>query len=143
MSGGETVTDDPRLKRVLKRYRKLDEHPDASIDVTALGIVQLRTLVGCAEGDPLIAPRALDSEAAARFGAILGVPLELEDFDFFLHCYVRTECVTDYYADPTARPLASPENGPPAKIPLPKGMRWLAVRPRDGKEHYIGVPEAS
>ncbi len=137
------MTDDPRLKRVLKRYRKLDDHADASMDVTALGIVQLRTLVGCAEDDPLIAPRALDALAAARFGAVLGVALDVHEFDFFLHCYVRTECVTDYYSDSTVRPLASPENGPPTKIPLPKGMRWLSVRPRDGKEHYIGVPEAS
>jgi hypothetical protein len=143
MSHGERVTDDRRLKRILKRYRKMEDHPDASMDVTALGIARLRTLLGCAEGDPLIAPSPLDAGAAARFGAVLGVVLDADEFDFFLHCYVRAECVTEYYADPAARPLASPENGPPTKIPLPKGMRWLAVRPRDGKEHYVGVPEAS
>lgn len=137
------MTDDPRLKRVLRRYRKLDDYSDASIDVTALGLAQLRNALGCGADDPLIAPHPLDAGAARRLGAVLGIRMDLSEFDFFLHCYVRTECVAEYYADRAPRPLASPENGPPAKIPLPKGMRWLAVRPRDGKEHYIGVPEAS
>ena len=29
-----------------------------------------------------------------------------------------------------------PEFGPPPKIPLPEGMRWVSVRPKDGLEHY-------
>lgn len=135
------MSDDPRLKRVLKRYRKFEDHFDASLDVTRLGVAQLRRVLGCAEDEPFIAPHPLDVAGARRLAEVLGVPLDTDEFDFFLHSYVRTECVADYYADPTNRPRASPEDGPPAKIPLPKGTRWLAVRPRDGKEHYVGVPD--
>jgi hypothetical protein len=29
------------------------------------------------------------------------------------------------------------------KIPLAKGLRWVSVRPEDGKEHYIGIEDES
>ena len=136
------TTDDPRLKRVLKRYRKSEDRCDAALDVTRLGLGGLREALGCAEDDPLVAPHPIDAVAAQRLADGYGIPLDLGAFDFFLHTYVREECVSDYYADPTPWPLASPESGPPTKIPLPPGMRWVAVRPRDGREHYVGVPVA-
>ena len=133
------MIDDPRLKRVLKRYGKSEEQFNASLDVTLLGLAQLRKALGCTEDDPLIAPHALDAQGASRLSRVLGIPLDTNEFDYFLHSYVRAECVAEYDADPTVGLLAPPEDGRPAKVPLPAGMRWLAVRPRDGKERFIGV----
>jgi hypothetical protein len=131
-------SEDPRLKRVLKRYRKANDFPDASMDVTTLGMERLRWIAGSAAHDPLIGPVELDEAGAGRLSKMLGIPVESNDFDYILHTYIRTECVAEYYADETARPRASPENGPPMRPP--PGMRWQEARPRDGKEHYVGVP---
>ena len=53
-----------------------------------------------------------------------------------MRSHVRSEFFETYYDDPTVSSKPAPEGGPPAKIPLEKGMRWCSVRPKDGKEHY-------
>ena len=66
----------------------------------------------------------------------MGTEFDRNEFDYFLHSYVRSECVPDFFADPLVTSKPAPEDGPPAKIPLAKGMRWCSVRPKDGKEQY-------
>lgn len=134
------MNDDPRLKRVLKRYPKGENLADASIDVTALGLPLLQEALGSTADDPLMSPRELDDHAIAFFSTRLGADFDGRAFDFFLHVYVRKECDDAYFRDPSPRDqTAPPEEGPPAKL-LPKGMRWISVRPKDGKEQYLGVP---
>jgi hypothetical protein len=138
------MTDDPRLKRVLKRYPKHEDASDAAIDVTALGLDRLQAALRCAPDDPLAAPRALDAAAVEWFSAELGVESDPAAYDYFLHVYVRREFEEAYARDPAERlESAPPEDGPPAKL-LPSDMRWVSGRPRDGRERFVAVadPEA-
>lgn len=133
------MQDDPRLKRVLKRYPKAGEWADASMDVSAVGLTALQQAVGAPPDDLLMSPRELDERAQAWLAANLGMPFE-DNFDYYLHVYVRRECDEEYFRDPGARTAtAPPEDGPPAKL-LATGMRWASTRPKNGKENYVGVP---
>jgi hypothetical protein len=134
------MTDDPRFKRVLKRYPKGEDRFDASMDVTGLGLPLLQEALSCRADDALMNPRQLDDRAISFLAARLGLEFDGGAYDFFLHVYVRKDCDDAYYKDPSPRThTAPPEDGPPVKL-LPKGMRWISVRPKDGKEQYVGVP---
>jgi hypothetical protein len=130
------MTDDPRIKRVLKRYKKGEQFFDASIDITHLGLTTLLQACRCSGDDSLSAPRELGDYALAELARLTGMDFDRLNFDYYLHSYVRAEFLQDYYTDPSVTSKPAPENGPPGKIPLPRGMRWLAVRPKDGKEQF-------
>jgi hypothetical protein len=78
----------------------------------------------------------LDDHALAHFAQRMGIEFDRSQFDYFLHSYVRSEHLESYYNDPTVTSFPAPENGPPSKIPLEKGLRWFAVRPKEGKEQF-------
>jgi hypothetical protein len=130
------MPDDLRVKRVLKRYPKEDKFSDASLDLTGLGAAELLQACRCLELTSLDAPKALDDEALAYLARRMGIEFDSSQFDHFLHSYVRAEFFPSYYEDPSVTSKPPPESGPPPKIPLPKGMRWVSVRPKDGQEHY-------
>ena len=130
------MLDDPRIKRVLKRYPKADQFSDASRDVSAYGDTALLEACGCRHVDDLSAPRELDDHALAFFAQRMGVEFDSSQFDYFLHSYVRSEFFETYYDDPTVTSFPMCEDGPPPKIPCPEGAEWCAVRPKDGREHF-------
>jgi len=129
------MLDDPRIKRVLKRYRKDDELSDGSMDVTSLGVAELLKACRHDEVRSLNSPIELDEQARAYLARRMGIEFDVGQFDYFLHAYVRTESVL--HDDPTCLSYPAPESGPPAKIPLAEGKRWVSVRPKDGQEHYV------
>lgn len=132
----QPILSDPRIKRLLKRYRKGDNLVDASIDVSHIRLDELLAACSCGSDRDLVRPKELDDRALTFFSKALAERLDRSQFDFFLHSYVRTEFVPSYYSDPTVTSKPAPESGPPAKIPLPEGTRWVSVRPQDGQEHY-------
>src|SRR5713101_473413 len=96
------MPDDPRIKRVLKRYRKDDNFWDASIDVTGLGVDELLRACGAGEVRFLDVPRELDDKALAYLSSRMEIEFDRDQFDYFLHSYVRTEFCPAYYDDPSA-----------------------------------------
>jgi hypothetical protein len=130
------MPDDPRIKRVLKRYRKGEQFPDASVELTNLGVDELLQACRCDEANSLNLPKELDDYAIVYLSRRMGIEFDSACFDFYLHSYVRSEFVSTYFADPSITSRPAPEDGPPPGVPLPEGMRWFAVRPKDGKEHY-------
>ena len=130
------MLDDPRIKRVLRRYPKEDKFSDASMDVSAYGDAALLQALRYEHVDDLSAPRELDDHAVTHFAQRMKIDFDRSQFDYFLHSYVRSEFFETYYDDPTVTSFPAPEDGPPSKIPLEKGLRWCAVRPKDGKEHF-------
>ena len=135
--------DDPRLKRVLKRYEKGSNLSDASIDVSNLGVGELLKACRCASLADLSAPKELDETALAHLSKRMDIPYNIEQFDYFLHSYIRAEHVEAYYADPSVTSMPAPENGPPSKIPLSPGTAWRSVRPKNGQESYEAWPLAN
>jgi len=131
------MSDDPRIKRVLKRYPKDSTTPDAAIELDGITTASLQAALGVGPEDPLFSPCELSWPAIEFFHDQLGIELDSGAFDYFLHTYVRRESVKEYYAD-KSRPEfpggPAPEGGPP--VPAPPGKRWYAVRPKDGKEHF-------
>ena len=130
------MLDDPRIKRVLKRYRKNEQFSDAQIDVSSLGDAHLLEALRCRDVYELTRPRELDHHALACFARHMGIEFDGGEFDYFLHSYVRSTFLDSYYKDPAVKSKPAPEGGPPAKIPLPAGTQWFSVRPKDGEEHY-------
>jgi len=130
------MRNDPRIKRLLKRYPKGEQFFDASIDVSHLELQEVLDACRCPDVAGLTLPKELDDHALSYFARVFGAAFDQAEFEYFLHSYVRTEFVSSYYDDPTVTSKPPPENGPPGKIPIPKGMRWASVRPRNGREHY-------
>jgi hypothetical protein len=130
------MLDDPRIKRVLKRYPKDDHFSDASIDVSTYGDLALLEACGRECVDEMSGPIELDHRALDHFATRLGIEFDRSQFDYFLHSYVRSEFLESYYDDPTVTSFPVSEDGPPAKIPTPEGAQWCAVRPKNGKEHF-------
>ena len=131
--------DDQRIKRVLKRYLKEEQFSDASMDVGSLGIAVLMQACRCDEVDSLNAPKELDDHAVAHLAQLMGIEFDRSQFDYFLHAYLRSEFLEAYRDDPSVTSFPASEDGPPSKIPVPKGMRWCAARPKDGKEQFLAV----
>jgi hypothetical protein len=130
--------DDPRLKRVLKRYRKNEEQSESYLDVTALGLATLQVVADVARSDAMISPKQLDGASLTRLSAKMGIPFDTVTFDYFLHTYVRQEFVGEYYRTKGSHLKASPEGGPPETIPIQEGYSWVSVRPENDREHYVG-----
>jgi hypothetical protein len=130
-------TDDPRIKRVLKRYLKGAEYFDASLELTGISLEELQSMCRCS-ADDFKAPRELDGYGLISFTNRMGMAFDASQYDYFVHSYVRREfCSPDRV--PAAELNVPCEDGPPAKIPLPKGTHWVSVRPKDGQENYIAV----
>lgn len=130
------MLDDPRIKRVLKRYPKDDQFWNASMDVSQLGDRILLEACRLDDADEFSRPVELDEFALEHLAQRMGIVFDQSQFDYFLHSYVRSEHKEAYYRDRTVTSFPAPEDGPPSKIPLEEGLRWFAVRPRDGKEHF-------
>ena len=137
------MLDDPRIKRVLKRYQKGGTLSDGIMDVTSLGVAELLQACRLPEVRSLDAPKELDDQALACLARRMGIEFDRSQFDYFLHSYVREEFCPSYYEDTSVTSKPAPESGPPSKIPIPKGMRWVSVRPKDGREDYeaYGIDE--
>lgn len=105
------------------------------MDVTSLGLAELLRVCGSDDADYLTSPKELDDRAVAYLSRVMGIDFDRGEFDYFLHSYVREECASEFFADPDVTSMPAPER-PSSKIPLPKGMRWCSVRPKDGKEHF-------
>ena len=131
------MLDDPRVKRVLKRYPKEDQFSDASIDVSGCGDLELMEACRRDDVDDLSLPIELDDRALLHLGQRMGIEFDRARFDYFLHSYVRSESVDEYCNDPTVTSRLPSENGPPSNLPfMESGVRWFAVRPKGGREHY-------
>ncbi len=134
--GLDAMLDDPRIKRVLKRYPKDGQFSDASIDVSNYGDAALLEACRCQHVDDMSGPIELDDHALAHFTQRLGIEFDRNQFDYYLHSYVRPEFFETYYDDPSATSFPMSEDGLPSNIPCPDGAEWCAVRPKDGKEHF-------
>lgn len=130
------MPNDPRLKFLLKRYRKGDNLADASMDVSNVELKYLLEGCGCGDAEALARPKELGEHSLAYFATLLGTNFDRAKFDYFLHSYVRREFVSSYYKDASATFKPAPESGPPSKIPIPEGTQWISVRPKDGQENY-------
>lgn len=131
------MLDDPRVKRVLKRYPKHVQFSDASIDLSPYGDAFLLTALRCEDEHGLARPVELDEQAMSYFAQYTEIEFDRSEFDYFLHSYVRTEHHDDYFNDPNIIAYPAPEE---VKVPIEPGWRWIAVRPKDGKEHFEGFP---
>jgi hypothetical protein len=130
------MLDDPRIKRILKRYPKGENLSDAFIDVSSLGDAELQKACRLYGENFLESPRELDGYALTHLSQRMGISFDSNYFDFFLHAYVRSEFRSAYSDDPTVTWKPAPENGPPERIPRPSGTRWRSVRPKDGEETW-------
>lgn len=129
--------DDPRIKRVLKRYLKCEEFSDATLELAGIGLEELQSMCGCS-ADDFKSPRELDGCGLVNFTNRLGVSFDASKYDYFVHSYARREFCSPDRVPPEGLNLPY-EDGPPAKIPLAEGLRWVSTRPKDGKENYVGV----
>lgn len=132
-----TLIDDPRIKRVLKRYLKNEEFSDATLELTGIGLQELQSLCRCS-AEHFNAPIELDGYGLVNFTNRLSMSFDASAYDYFIHSYVRREFCSSDRIPP--KDLSVPcEDGPPANIPLEKGLRWVSARPKDGEEHYLGI----
>jgi len=74
------MLDDPRIKRVLKRYAKGDQFSDASMDVSAYGDAALLEACRCRDVADPTAPRELDDYALAHFAQRMGIEFDSSQF---------------------------------------------------------------
>ena len=132
-------TEDARIKRVLKRYLKGEEHSDAWLELTGIDFEELQSMCRCSAGD-FNAPRELDGCNLVNFTNLLGMSFDAIKYDYFVHSYVRREFCSADRVPPKELHLPC-EDGPPAKMPLAKGLHWVSTRPKDGKENYVGVQD--
>lgn len=137
------MDDDPRIKRVLKRYRKGDDAVDAALEVSGVDLDELLAACGGRQLRDLLRPRHLTPSALAFFARRFQAPMDDRRYDYYLHSYLRREYADSWIASTEAGPAPAPEDGPPASIPRPAGTRWLPVRPRDGEERYEAWPVSS
>ncbi|HTB80072.1 MAG TPA: hypothetical protein VK717_04215 [Opitutaceae bacterium] len=133
------MQDDPRIKVVLRRYRKDEEQFSDSVELIGVPFALLRAACRFSGEDFLGRPRELDNEAQAFLAAQIGMDFDPSTFDYFLHPYVRKEFISTYYDDPSIKIKPCSESGPPAKMPIPAGMEWVGVRPKNGKEHFVAI----
>jgi hypothetical protein len=132
-------TDDPRIKRVLKRYLKGEEFSDASLELTGISFEELQSMCRCS-ADGFKVPRELDGYSLVNFTNRMGMSFDASKYDYFVHSYARREFCSPDRVPPKELHLPC-EDGPPAKIPLAKGLHWVSTRPEDGKENYVGVED--
>ena len=73
----------------------------------------------------------------------MGISFDAGQYDYFVHSYARREFCLPGRGVPDG--LGFPcEDGPPVKIPLAKGQRWVSARPgEDGFERWVGVEDES
>ena len=133
-------TDDPRVKRVLKRYLKTNQFSDASLELTGISLEELQTALRSSPNDNLVAPQELDEPSLAWLTKRMQMVFDAQTYDFFLHSYARREFCSDERV-PEEDLRFSCEDGPPKRIPLEKGLKWVSVRPENGKESYIGIED--
>ena len=133
--------DDPRIKRVLKRYLKGEEFSDASLELTEVSLEKLASLCRCS-ADDFKRPRELDGYGLVNFTNHMGMSFDGDKYDYFIHSYARREFCSSNRV-PEEGLHAPCEDGPPAKIPLAEGLHWVSVRPNkeDGNESYVGVED--
>jgi hypothetical protein len=132
-----TTSDDPRIKRVLKRYLRNEEFSDATMDLSAIPFVELQKMCHCS-ADKFQAPLELDGLSLVNFTNSMGVSFDAGKYDYFVHSYARREFCSSDRVPPQELHLPC-EDGPPTKIPLAKGLRWVSARPKDGLENFLGV----
>jgi hypothetical protein len=130
-------SDDPRIKRVLKRYLKGEELSDSSMELTGIRLEELQTMCRCSAGD-FNSPRELDGYGLVNFTNRMGISFDWSKYDYFIHSYAKREFCSSERVPPEGINLPC-EDGPLAKIPLAKGLRWVSSRPVDGKENYVGI----
>ena len=131
-------TDDPRIKRVLKRYFKNEEFSDASMDLNGITFEELQSMCSCS-ADGFGKPRELDGLSLVYFTNRMGISFDASKYDYFVHSYIKREfCSSDRCKPKDA--YYPCEDGPPVKIPLPEGQHWVSARPdKDGFEQWVGV----
>jgi hypothetical protein len=137
MEKSSMSTDDPRIKRVLKRYLKDDEFSESSLELTGISLEELKSMCSCS-ADGFKAPRELDGYSLVNFTNRMGMSFDASKYDYFVHSYARREFCSPDRVPPKELGLPC-EDGPPTKIPLQEGMRWVSTRPEDGKENYVGI----
>jgi len=139
MEKSSMPNDDPRIKRVLKCYLKGGEFPEASLELTGIGLAELSSMCRCS-ADNFKSPRELDGYGLVYFSNRLGRSLDASKYDYIVHSYVKREFCSPDRVPPKELDLPC-EDGPPAKIPLEKGFHWVSSRPNDGLESFVGAED--
>jgi hypothetical protein len=135
-----TSAEDPRIKRVLKRYLKNNEFVDASLELTGISLEELQSMCNCS-ADGFKKPRELDGLVLVHFTNRMGMCFDASKYDYFVHFYARREFCLPDRGVPNGLNFPC-EDGPPAKIPLQKGLHWVSARPdKDGLETWVGVED--
>ncbi|MDD5139276.1 MAG: hypothetical protein PHY43_03325 [Verrucomicrobiales bacterium] len=134
-------TDDPRIKRVLKRYLKNAQFSEASLELAGISLRELQAALRCASDDNLSSPRELDEFAMAWFTNRMQMAFEAKAYDYFVHSYIRREFCSSERVPPDDLRFSC-EDGPPKRIPMPEGYdSWVSARPENGQENYIAVED--
>lgn len=127
------ATDDARVKRVLKRYEKNAQFSDAHIDLEGISLESLNAAFRLPPEDEFQSPRKLDEYALSCFEQWMGISFDSGIYDFFVHPYARREFCSAERVPP--RELNMPcEDGPPTRIPIARGHRWVSTRPKDPED---------
>jgi hypothetical protein len=130
--------DEPRIKRILKRYLKGDEFSDASLELTGITLEELQAACRCSPDELLESPRELDGYAIVCLASRMQMSFDASVYDYFIHAYAKREFCSEEQVPEDG--LSVPcEDGPPTRIPLEEGLRWVSTRPKEGKENYVGV----
>ncbi len=131
------MIDDPRVKRVLKRYRKDSQFSDASLELADITLTELQSVLERDSADPIYSPIELNTAQVDYFAWLIGVEFDQGQYDYFLHTYVRQEFIEEFFADKSRafRSAPAPEGELPANIAPDKV--WCSVRPKDGREQYV------
>lgn len=132
-------SDDPRIMRMLKRYLKGEDFSESSMELSGISFEELQTMCRCSASD-FNAPRELDGYGLVNFSNLMGVNFDWSKYDYFIHSYARREFCSADRVPPKGLNLPC-EDGPPAKIPLEKGLHWVSTRPKEGKENYVGIED--
>ena len=139
------ANDDPRVKRVLKRYEKDAQFSDAHIDLEGISLEALNAAFRFSPEDEFESPRKLDEYAIASIEQWMGLGFDGGIYDFYVHPYARREFCSEERVPQDGLNMPC-EDGPPIRIPLEEGLRWVSTRPvEDGenfyKENYVGVED--
>src|ERR1039457_6982985 len=96
-------TNDPRIKRVLKRYFKGKEFSESSLELTGITLEELKSICLCSGGD-FKTPRELDGYGLVNFTNRMGISFDASKYDYIVHSYARRE-------------FCSPDRVPPKDLP--------------------------
>ena len=105
------LSDDPRIKRVLKRYLTGEDFSDATMELSGISLEEIAAMCRCSSND-FNAPRELDAYSLVNFENRMSMSFDSSKYDYFIHSYARREFCSADCVPP--KDLNVPcEDGPP------------------------------